>query len=289
MIYTYIMNGVIRPSTPPGRVSQREKGVYCMALWIIVIILAVVFAPILLGTAATLLVVAIPIVLLIFGISIIVSLLRLAAMVATDPAKCRSYGTAAMAVYVLLLLPPVSYWFFRTNIIWLYRPLLLAGPYALCLMILSKNRSDGGIKGRWGFIFWILGALSSCGAELLGGYYPVEDIIMPYSLLVVLVNGYSLAGLALLMTIPAHGETSPKEKSAVGLIAAGFMVECVWALLRALLNVLTAGDLGGPAFLGLLGSVVSYGTLLMFLVGTVQFARCHFSKGDPAEAEKPKK
>ena len=62
----YIMDGVIRPSTPPGRVSQREKGVYCMALWIIVIILAVVFAPILLGTAATLLVVAIPVVLLIF-------------------------------------------------------------------------------------------------------------------------------------------------------------------------------------------------------------------------------
>ena len=122
----------------------------------------------------------------------------------------------------------------------------------------------------------------------MGGYYPVENIIMPYLLLVVLVNGYSLAGLALLMTIPAHGETSPKEKTAVGLIAAGFMVECVWGLLRALLNVLTGG-LGGSAFLGLLGTVVSYGTLLMFLVGTVQFARCHFSKGNPAEAAKPKK
>ena len=82
------MDGVIRPSTPPGRVSQREKGVYCMALWIIVIILAVVFAPILLGTAATLLMVAIPIVLLVFGLVIFVSLFQQAAAAVTNPAKC---------------------------------------------------------------------------------------------------------------------------------------------------------------------------------------------------------
>ena len=30
-------------------------------------------------------------------------------------------------------------------------------------------------------------------------------------------------------------------------------------------------------------------TLLLFLVGTVQFVRCHFLKGNPAAAEKPKK
>ncbi len=131
-----------------------------MALWIIAIILAVVFAPILLGTAATLLMVAIPIVLLVFGLVIFVSLFQQAASAVTNPAKCRSYGAAAIAVYVLLLLPPVSNWFFKTNNNWFYQPLLLAGPYALCLMMLSKNRGRGGKKGRglpsldsWQFVY----------------------------------------------------------------------------------------------------------------------------------------
>jgi len=137
-----------------------------MALWIIAIILAVVFAPILLGTAATLLMVAIPIVLLVFGLVIFVSLFQQAAAAVTNPAKCRSYGAAAMAVYVLLLLPPVSNWFFKTNNNWLYQPLLLAGPYALCLMMLSKNRGRGGKKGTGGFVLWILGSLCICAAGL---------------------------------------------------------------------------------------------------------------------------
>nr|WP_325301277.1 hypothetical protein [uncultured Oscillibacter sp.] len=250
----------------------------CMALWIIAIILAVVFAPILLGTAATLLMVAIPIVLLVFGLVIFVSLFQQAAAAVTNPAKCRSYGAAAMAVYVLLLLPPVSNWFFKTNNNWLYQPLLLAGPYALCLMMLSKNRGRGGKKGTGGFVLWILGSLCICAA-----------------------------GLALLMTVPAHGETSPKEKSAVGLIAAGFMIRCGWDLLGNLFNVLllTAGgldrakiwgltrpaswSLDRPVFWDIASTVVSCGTLLLFLVGTVQFVRCHFLKGNPAAAEKPKK
>ena len=277
-----------------------------MALWIIAIILAVVFAPILLGTAATLLMVAIPIVLLVFGLVIFVSLFQQAASAVTNPAKCRSYGAAAMAVYVLLLLPPVSNWFFKTNNNWLYQPLLLAGPYALCLMMLSKNRGRGGKKGTVGFVLWILGSLCICAAGLGAQSSWVWESIL-YVFILVVADGISLAGLALLMTVPAHGETSPKEKSAVGLIAAGFMIRCGWDLLGNLFNVLllTAGgldrakiwgltrpaswSLDRPVFWDIASTVVSCGTLLLFLVGTVQFVRCHFLKGNPAAAEKPKK
>ncbi|WP_300861922.1 hypothetical protein [uncultured Oscillibacter sp.] len=278
----------------------------CMALWIIAIILAVVFAPILLGTAATLLMVAIPIVLLVFGLVIFVSLFQQAAAAVTNPAKCRSYGAAAMAVYVLLLLPPVSNWFFKTNNNWLYQPLLLAGPYALCLMMLSKNRGRGGKKGTGGFVLWILGSLCICAAGLGAQSSWVWGSIL-YVFILMVADGISLAGLALLMTVPAHGETTPKEKSAVGLIAAGLMIRCGWDLLGNLFNVLllTAGgldrakiwgltrpaswSLDRPVFWDIASTVVSCGTLLLFLVGTVQFVRCHFLKGNPAAAEKPKK
>ena len=108
--------------------------------------------------------------------------------------------------------------------------------------------------------------------------------------ILVVADGISLAGLALLMTVPAHGETSPKEKSAVGLIAAGFMIRCGWDLLGNLFNVLllTAGgldrakiwgltrpaswSLDRPVFWDIASTVVSCGILLLFLVGTVQFA-----------------
>ena len=250
--------------------GENRKGVLLVALWIIAIILIIVFFPILFGVAATAAMVIIPLGAMAVSIGTII---YFAGAAVTNPQLGRRVALGIMLLHVFLHLPPILHWMYAHNNGIFYQISPIVTAYAVCLLMLTKNRGVGGRKGIIGIVLLMLGALfqtviSAAGRELLNG--PLGVAISFWLL--------TIAGYVVLLMVPAHSETSDAEKNGVVLITCGFLVSDVFTLLRNLL--LTVGVTGMP---GILSMAFSYGSLLLLIVGTVLFAK---SMLDGAKAAK---
>lgn len=242
-----------------------------MALWIIAIVLIIVFFPILLGVATTAAMIIIPLALMAFTIF---SIVHFAKESVTNLKLGRLVGLGITIFHIFFQLSPVRRWMYAHNngIFYSLAPILTA--YAVCLLMLARNRGVGGKKGIYGIGLLLLGALFLIAIEIVksGSYFYLTPEILFYLI--------PILGYALLMTVPAHSETSADEKNGVLLITWGFLVNEVYAMLEVLYFV-TEGA-GASAIMSMM-TLTRYGSLLLLIEGTVLCARSMLSSGKSKE------
>lgn len=237
--------------------GENRKGVLLVALWIIAIILIIVFFPILFGVAATAAMVIIPLGIAAFGIG---SIIYFAASAVTDPIKSRRMGLGVMIFYIFFQLTPILRWMYQHNNGFVYTVMPVAAAYAICLLMLSKNRGVGGVKGGLGMGFLLFCSVLETTVTIAGGTLWRSPYEIPVYLLAVI-------GYVLLLMVPAHSDTKLEETRGVTLITCGFLAGDAYSFLA---SIFFQVGVGLPSFLGM---VVSYGTLFVILAGTALLAK----------------
>ena len=260
--------------------ERNQKGVLFMALWIIAIVLVVVFFPFLFNVAATAAIIIIPIGTLLFSVGTII---YFASTAVANPKLGQRVALGIMIFYIFLQLPQVIRWMYEHSDGSFYILMPIVAAYAVCLFMLSKNRSMGGKNGVIGISLLLVGLLTLTFGELLifhelltfdelyTGNRDGAFMSLPVTIILLLLRILIVLGYVLLLKVPAHSDTSAEEKNAVLLIVGGFLVEKAHQILLILLRPFY--HVTGVAIPGFLNITIKYGSLLLLIAGTVLYAK----------------
>lgn len=242
-----------------------------MALWIIAIVLIIVFFPILFGVATTAAMIIIPLGILAFSVG---SVIYFAGAAVANPKLGRLVGIGITIFHIFFQLSPVLRWVYaHKNGRGFYSLTPILTAYAVCLLMLARNRGMGGRKGIYGIILLLLGAGFQTGIKIITSsfYFTPTQILFPL---------FSILGYALLLAVPAHSETLAEEKNGVLLITCGFLADEVCEVLRLLISALITA--GVPVTTPIM-RVIGYGSFLLITAGAVLYIKSMLSGGKNKE------